>query len=171
MSLTAWEPGKNCDLVLKHPDHESLPLVCYRQPRDPLGPRVRIHYEVYWPDDLAESREPVEVRHLWFTVLAADPMVAPDGSWFPFSVQEIRTRLNDILLKKQNIRLTTTAGTIRGLYSDNHVVIDTVYPSGHTLEIHLSTRLLHDLPAVPLNMWLDEADVSSTTWGTAIWQG
>ena len=169
MNATVWIPGENCDAILKHPLHESLPLVCYRTPADALGPRIRIHYEVYWPDADSTAQQPVEVRHLWLTVLAADPILCPDGSWYPFKPDEIRRRLNAILLEKQDIRLSTQAGTITGLYGEDHVVIDTIYQQAHTLEIHLSTRMLNDLPVNPLNMWLDDPEVSSTVWGTAVW--
>ena len=170
MNDRIWVAGENCDLILKHPAHESLPLIGYRTPADSLGPRIRIHYEVYWPDESETQTEPIEIRHLWFTVLVADPMLCPDGSWYPYSSREVRSRLNAILLEKKNIRLTTSAGTITGLYGTDHVVIDTIYAGAHTLEIHLSTQVLSDLPAVPIDMWLDEVGVESSAWGVAIWR-
>ncbi len=87
MNDRIWVAGENCDLILKHPAHESLPLIGYRTPADALGPRIRIHYEVYWPDESETQTEPIEIRHLWFTVLVADPMLCPDGSWYPYSSQ------------------------------------------------------------------------------------
>ncbi len=171
MNEPVWVPGENCDVILKHPAHADLPLVLYRRPADSLGPRVRIHYEVYWPEGTAETEEPVEVRHLWFTALVADSILCPDGSWYPLELSEVRSRLNTILLEKSDIRLTTTAGTIQGLYGEDHVVIDTIYPAAHTLEIHLSTRILTDIPVEPaVSLWLADPADRSSLWGTALWK-
>ena len=76
MSAYEWVPGENCDVILAHYKHEPVPLVCYRIPSDPIGPRVRIHFETYWPteEELAEGKEPKKVRHLWFTVLTTDAL-------------------------------------------------------------------------------------------------
>ncbi len=166
----SWIPGENCDIILRHPQHADLPLILYRTPADPVGPRVRIHYEVYWPADTTQTTEPVEVRHLWFTVLVTDDMLCPDGSWYPLTPAEVRTKLNAILLEKANIRLTTRESTIQGLYGEDHVVIDTIYQSAHTLEIHLTTRVLIDIPPESGgSMWLANAADLSSVWNTAGW--
>lgn len=170
-----WKPGENCDVILSHYKHEPIPLVCYRIQSDPLGPRVRIHFETYWPDDADVSRatQPKTVRHLWFTVLSADDVLCPDGGWYPYSPAELCSRINAILLELTDIVLYTQTGIISGLYCDEHAVIDTIYQSSHTIEINLTTRSLKDIPIGPAqqNMWLPQgvrAPVS--TWGSAKWK-
>ena len=170
-----WVPGVNCDVILQHYKHDPIPLVCYRIQSDPIGPRVKIHFETYWPDSKDVSRDdtPTTVRHLWFTVLTADEVLCPDGGWYPYSPEEIRKKLNDILLELTDITLYTQAGIISGLYSDEHAIIDTIYQSSQTLEINLTTRNLRDIPIGPgqADTWLPKGVLEPvSTWGTAIWK-
>jgi hypothetical protein len=169
MTEAIWIPGVNCDVILKHRNHADLPLILHKIPSDLDGPRVRIHYEVYWPDSNSVNLEPIEVRHLWFTVLIADRMLCPDGSWYMLSSNEIQKRLNAILLEKTNIRLTTRTGTIQGLCCEEHAVIHTIYQQAEKLEIHLTTRVMVDIPLESTeSLWLETEELRST-WGAAIW--
>ena len=169
-----WIPGVNCDVILQHYKHDPIPLVCYRIQSDPIGPRVRIHFETYWPNDnVSRDVEPATVRHLWFTVLTADEVLCPDGGWYPFEPEVIRKRINDILLELTDINLYTQAGIISGLYCDEHAVINTIYQSAQTLEINLTTRSLKDVPIGPAqaDTWLPDGTLDPvSTWGTAIWK-
>ena len=173
-SETEWTPGVNCDVILQHYKHEPIPLVCYRIQSDPLGPRVRIHFETYWPTtNISRDVEPTKVRHLWFTVLTADEILCPDGGWYPFSPYEIRKRINAILDELTDITLYTQAGIISGLYCDEHAIINTIYQESQTLEINLTTRSLHDIPFGPeqADTWLPIGVLDPvSTWGTAVWQ-
>ena len=162
-------------MILSHYRHEALPLVCYRIQSDPVGPRVRIHFETYWPEneDVSRETEPKTVRHLWFTVLVTDEMLCPDGGWYPFTPEEVRSRINEILLELTDITLYTQSGIISGLYCDEHAVIDTIYQDAHTLEINLTTRMLKDIPIGPAqqNMWLPRGILDPVSrWGSANWQ-
>lgn len=172
--ITEWVPGVNCDVILQHYKHDPIPLVCYRIQSDPIGPRVRIHFETYWPNNVVSRDEtPTTVRHLWFTVLTADEVLCPDGGWYPYSPEEIRKRLNDILLELTDINLYTQAGIISGLYCDENAIINTIYQSSQTLEINLSTRNLKDIPIGPgqADTWLPLGVLEPvSTWGTAIWR-
>ena len=56
-NIIDWIPGENCDVILTHYRHEPIPLVCWRIQSDPIGPRVRIHFETYWPSDEDVSRD------------------------------------------------------------------------------------------------------------------
>ena len=175
MTEENWIPGENCDVILSHYRHEPVPLVCYRIRSDPVGPRVRIHFETYWPEGENIGREttPTTVRHLWFYILSADEMLAPDGSWFPLTPSEIRRKVNDILTEKTDICLYTQAGIISGLYCDDHAVINTIYQSAQTIEVNLTTRDLHDIPIGPegADMWLPAGVLEPySTWGTAKWK-
>ena len=170
-----WTPGENCDVILAHYAHEPVPLVCYRIQSDPIGPRVRIHFETYWPEqeELSAGAEPKKVRHLWFTVLAAEEILCPDGGWYPLSPDEVRKRVRAILQETTNIVLYTPAGIISGLYSDEHAVIDTVYQNAHTIEINLTTLNLKDIPIGPeqADTWLPEGILTVySKWGTAVWR-
>ena len=174
MNNEMWIPGENCDVILTHYKHEPVPLVCYRIQSDAVGPRVRIHFETNWPEGEAVSRDgkPKTVRHLWFTVLAAEEVLCPDGGWYPYSPGEIRGRVNEILLELTDILLYTASGIISGLYCDEHAVIDTIYQSAHTLEINLTTRNLKDIPIGPAqaDMWLPRGVLDPVSvWGTAVW--
>ncbi|MBQ6343425.1 MAG: hypothetical protein IJI41_09900 [Anaerolineaceae bacterium] len=175
MDNVNWTPGENCDVILTHYKHGPIPLVCYRIPSDPVGPRVRIHFETYWPEDAAVSREtePKTVRHLWFTVLVTEEMLCPDGGWYPYDPAEIRKRINEILLELTDIVLYTQSGIISGLYCDEHAVIDTIYQNAHTLEINLTTRSLKDIPLGPTqaNTWLPKGVLEPVSvWGSAVWK-
>lgn len=173
LSRPSWRPGENCDVILQHGAHEPIPLVCYRIPSDPIGPRVKIHFETYWGDDgVSRSSRPVTVRYLWFTVLIADDVLCPNGRRYPFSPAEVRRRINDILHELTDITLYTQAGAITGLYCTEHAVIDTVYQHAHTLEIWLSTRSLKDIPigAESVNTWLpDDFLFGNSCWGKNTW--
>lgn len=177
--LIEWIPGVNCDVILSHYKHEPIPLVCYRIQSDPIGPRVRIHFETYWPetDDggtiVSRDEKPVKVRHLWFTVLTADEVLCPDGGWYPFTPQEIRRRLNAILQETTDINLYTQAGIISGLYSDEHAIINTIYQESQTLEINLTTRNMKDIPIGPgqEDTWLPLGVLEPVSvWGSAVWR-
>ena len=175
MNNIDWSAGENCDVILSHYRHEALPLVCYRIQSDPIGPRVRIHFETYWPEDedISRETEPKTVRHLWFTVLVTDEMLCPDGGWYPFSPEEVRSRIDEILLELTDITLYTQSGIISGLYCDEHAVIDTIYQDAHILEINLTTRMLKDIPIGPAqqNMWLPRGILNPVSrWNTAFWQ-
>ena len=170
-----WIPGVNCDVILSHYAHEPIPLVCYRIQSDPIGPRVRIHFETFWPESVLPSRDvqPAKVRHLWFTVVTADEVLCPDGGWYPFTPAEIRKRVNDILMETTDILLYTQAGIISGLYSDEHSIIDTIYQSAQTLEINLTTRNMHDIPIGPgqEDTWLPMGVIDPVSvWGQAKWK-
>lgn len=172
-----WVPGENCDVILQHYKHEPIPLVCHRIQSDPIGPRVRIHFETYWPANVLPSRDNADkatkVRHLWFTVLTSDEVLCPDGGWYPFSPYEIRRRLNNILQETTDINLYTQAGIISGLYCDEHAIINTIYQDAQTLEINLTTRELKDIPIGPEqeNTWLPLGTLRPySTWGAAVWQ-
>jgi len=174
MNDTKWIPGENCDLILSHYRHRPIPLVCHRLPADPIGPRVRIHFETYWPEDEDVSREtePKTVRHLWFTVLTAEEILCPDGGWYPFSPAEIRKMVNEILLELTDIVLYTQSGIISGLYCDGHAVINTIYQTANTLEINLTTRNLKDIPIGPAQQstWLPAGVPDPVSvWGSAVW--
>ena len=70
MSGFEWVPGVNCDVILTHYKHDPVPLVCYRIQSDPIGPRVKIHFETYWPEEnVSRESVPKKIRHLWFYVL------------------------------------------------------------------------------------------------------
>lgn len=166
----AWIPGINCDCVLRNPKHADLPLILADAGGKFPGGRVRIHYEVYREESAGATQPLIEVRHLWMTVLTADDLLAPDGSWFPLTGDEIRQRLREILLEKEQIQLITRAGRIRGLYGKDHVVINSIYPAVESFEIHLTTRTLRDLPLNPQNMWLDDPAAGGSLWGTAVWK-
>lgn len=175
MNNTKWIPGENCDVILSHYRHQPLPLVCHRLPSDPIGPRVRIHFETYWPEDEEVSREtePKTVRHLWFTVLTAEEILCPDGGWYPFSPEEIRKKVNEILLELTDIVLYTQSGIISGLYCDGHAVINTIYQTANTLEINLTTRNLKDIPIGPAQQstWLPAGVPDPVSvWGSAVWE-
>lgn len=169
-----WVPGENCDVILQHYKHDPIPLVCYRIQSDPIGPRVRIHFETYWPtSNISRDEEPMTVRHLWFTVLTADEVLCPDGGWYPFTPTEIRKRLNDILMELTDINLYTQSGIISGLYCDENAIINTIYQAAQTLEINLSTRNLTDIPIGPAqsDTWLPLGVMDPvSTWGTAVWK-
>lgn len=169
-----WVPGVNCDVILQHYKHDPIPLVCYRIQSDNIGPRVRIHFETYWPNNnISRDEEPTKVRHLWFTVITADEVLCPDGGWYPFSPYEIRKRINDILMELTDISLYTQAGIISGLYCDEHAIINTIYQSSQTLEINLTTRSLKDIPIGPEqeDTWLPIGALDpASTWGTAVWK-
>lgn len=171
MNIHEWTPGVNCDVILAHYRHEPIPLVCYRIQSDPIGPRVRIHFETYWPDD--SVKDPKTVRHLWFTALVTDEVLCPDGGFYPYEPAEVRRRINDILHELKDICLYTQSGMISGLYCDENAVIDTIYQNAHTLEVNLSTRSLTDIPTGPeaANIWLPRgAILPYSTWGAAVWK-
>lgn len=175
MSAIEWVPGVNCDVILSHYAHEPIPLVCYRIQSDPIGPRVKIHFETFWPDNVTPSRDekPAKVRHLWFTIVTAEEVLCPDGGWYPFSPAEIRRRVNDILQETTDILLYTQAGIISGLYSDEHSIIDTIYQSAQTLEINLTTRNMKDIPIGPAqeDTWLPMGVIEPVSvWGQAKWK-
>lgn len=179
MSDIHWEPGVNCDVILAHYKHDPIPLVCYRIQSDPIGPRVRIHFETYWPEkddigpEVSRDVEPTKVRHLWFTVVTADEMLCPDGGWYPFDPYTIRKRISDILEETTDINLYTQAGIISGLYSNEHAIINTIYQNAQTLEVNLTTRSLKDIPIGPAqaDTWLPRGVLEPvSTWGTAVWK-
>lgn len=168
-------PGETCDVILTHYKHEPVPLVCYRIQSDPIGPRVRIHFETYWPEgeDIGRETVPTTVRHLWFYILSAEEMLCPDGSWYELSPAEVRRRVNDILNEKTDICLYTQSGIISGLYSDEHAIIDTIYQNAHTIEVNLTTKELHDIPIGPAqaDTWLPMGILEPySTWGSAVWK-
>lgn len=165
-----WLPGINCDCILRHALHPDLPMICAEAGGKFPGGRVRIHYEVYRSEDGSGTESVSEIRHLWLTALLAEPLLAPDGSWYPINTQEFRQRLRAILLEKQDIQLITRAGRIRGLFGNDHVVINSIYPEVETFEIHLSTRALRDLPLHPQHMWLDDPAAGGSLWDEAVWQ-
>ena len=175
MNNDEWIPGENCDVILAHYKHQPVPLICYRIQSDPVGPRVRIHFETYWPEgeEVSRDTEPKTVRHLWFTVLSAEEMLCPDGGWYPFPPEEIKSRINEILLELTDIILYTRSGIISGLYCDEHAIIETVYQSARTLEINLTTRNLSDIPVGPAQQdtWLPKGVITPlSVWGTAKWR-
>ena len=174
MTETEWIPGENCDVILTHYKHEPIPLICWRIQSDQIGPRVRIHFETYWPTtNISRDEEPATVRHLWFTVLCTEEMLCPDGGWYPYEPDQIRKRLNDILHELTDINLYTQAGIISGLYCDEHAIIDTIYQNAHTIEINLTTKNLKDIPIGPgqEDMWLPDGVLTPySTWGTAKWK-
>ena len=174
IDIDDWIPGENCDVILTHYAHDPIPLVCYRIQSDPIGPRVKIHFETYWPNNnVSRDEEPVTVRHLWFTVLIADEVLCPDGGWYPFRPNQVRKAVNDILHELTDINLYTQAGIISGLYCNDHAMIDTIYQDAHTLEINLTTRNLKDVPIGPdqEDSWLPNGVAHPySTWGTAVWQ-
>lgn len=174
MPETLWEPGVNCDVILAHPKHGSVPLVGYRIPSDPIGPRVKIHYETYWGDmKVSRENEPARVRYLWFTALIDDELLDPQGGRFPLSAAELREKLNAILYEKTDILLYTRAGIISGLYSTDHAIIDTIYQNAHTVEIYLTTRSLKDIPLGPegKNVWLPKGILPPySVWNGAVWR-
>ena len=169
-----WIPGVNCDVILQHYRHDPIPLVCYRIPSDPIGPRVRIHYETYWPSsEVSRDVKPKQVRHLWFTVLTAEEVLCPDGGWYPYTPDQVRQHIQDILQEITDITLYTQAGIITGLYSDEHAIINTIYQESQTLEINLTTLEVKDVPIGPAqaDTWLPTGVLEPySTWGTAKWK-
>ena len=174
MSATEWVPGENCDVILTHYNHDPIPLVCYRIQSDPIGPRVKIHFETYWPEEnVSRDAVPKKIRHLWFTVLTTEEMLCPDGGWYPFAPAVVRAKINAILKETTDICLYTPSGIISGLYSDDHAIIDTIYQGAHTLEINLTTKELTDIPIGPeqADTWLPAGILEPySTWGTAVWK-
>ena len=168
--MTAFTPGENCDVILQHYAHEPIPLVCYRIQSDPIGPRVRIHFETYWPEgeDIGRETQPTTVRHLWFTILIGDEVLCPDGGWYPYTPSQVRRAVNDILHELTDINLYTQSGIISGLYCDEHAIIDTIYQNAHIIEVNLTTRNLKDTPIGPeqADTWLPEGVLDPyAVWG------
>lgn len=163
-----WVAGENCDFLLSHENHAPVPLICAPVKFDPVGARVRIHHEVYFTP--ASENERHEIRHLWFRVLLADRMLAPNGSFFPVTTDTLREQLNAVLREREKLRLTTRLGTVIDLYGKDHVVIQSVYAAVETLEIHLSTRSLTDIPANAKDCWLADHTFRSSCWNTAVWR-
>lgn len=168
LSPPGWIVGENCDLILTHERHDPVPLIAAPARFDPSGPRVRIHHEVYFDSD--EAQAPKKIRHLWFRVLVAEQMLAPDGSFFSLEAVELRRRLNAILKETSGLRLTTRVGTIVGLYGKDHAVIQSVFAEAETFEIHLSTRSLTDIPLQARDTWLADPFNAVSTWGKAVWR-
>lgn len=169
-----WIPGDNCDVILSHYKHGDQPLIGYRIPSDPIGPRVKVHYETYWKNPSAAGRDEdrTTIRYLWFTALIDDDILCPDGGWFPFNAAETRQKVQDILNEQTDIMIYTSDGCIYGLYTTEHAIIDTVYQGAHTVEVYLSTRELKDIPYTPgsANMWLPHGFYNPpSTWGSAKW--
>ena len=165
-----WTPGENCDVILSHYAHDPIPLVCYRIQSDPIGPRVRIHFETYWPQgsNISRDEEPTTVRHLWFTILTADEVLCPDGSWYPYTPGQVKKAVNEILHELTDISLYTQSGIISGLYCDEHAIIDTIYQDAHTIEVNLTTRNLKDVPIGPdqEDSWLPSGTLDPySVWG------
>ena len=174
MTETEWIAGENCDVILYHYAHDPIPLVCYRIQSDPIGPRVRIHFETYWPDgeNIGRETKPTTVRHLWFTILLSDETLCPDGGWYPYEPAAVRSAVNAILHELTDISLYTQSGIISGLYCDEHAIIDTIYQNAHTIEVNLTTRSLNDTPIGPesKDTWLPASVIRPySTWGTAVW--
>ena len=174
IDINEWIPGENCDVILTHYKHYPIPLICYRIQSDPIGPRVKIHFETYWPTtNISREENPTTVRHLWFTILTSDEVLCPDGGWYPLTPNEVRKAVNDILHELTDINLYTQAGIISGLFCNDHAMIDTIYQSAHTMEINLTTKNLKDIPIGPdqENTWLPSGVINPySTWGTAIWK-
>lgn len=173
MTEILWHPGETCDVIIGHYKHGDLPLICYRIQSDPIGPRVRIHYETYWAGDVGREEDKNSVRHLWFTALVDDGILCPDGGWYPLDPETVKIKLNEILLERTDIYLYTQSGIITGLYCDEHAVIDTIYQGAHTIEINLTTRNLRDIPIGPggANIWMPDGIVHEySAWGVSKWQ-
>ena len=167
-------PGETCDVILSHYNHDPIPLVCYRIPSDPIGPRVKIHFETYWPQTdnggyvVSRDSEPVKVRHLWFTINLAEEILCPDGGWYEYTPAEVRKAVSEILHEGTDINLYTQTGIISGLYCDDHSIIDTIYQSAHTIEVNLTTRSLKDTPIGPEQActWLPDGIIDPySVWG------
>lgn len=171
--------GKDCDITLTHPDVNGgnpVGFLLYnlapaqRQAGKAYGPSVKIHYESY----NQATGQIQDVRHLWFTVLIADQALNPDGSPHAQTAAVARAHLINILMQHSQITLTTPAGSIAGLYSNDHVMIQNIFPYFDTVEVHLTTRSAHFAPVDPTlyfnSLWAAEDYTGIMTWDNSYWR-
>jgi hypothetical protein len=165
--------GANCDIALWHPEVDGgEPVGLLVEPKVKYGPPVTVHWEAYSEADGSIS----EVRHLWFVVLLEERATNPDGSIHAETVAEMYAKLVQIVMKHKGIGLVTRIGSITGLKSSGHVMIQNIYPGIQTVEVNLTTRLTNFAP-VDTARYIESKWVDSTTyvgamnWNNSYWRG
>ncbi|NPV55234.1 MAG: hypothetical protein HPY76_00975 [Anaerolineae bacterium] len=165
-------PGKDCDITLAHPlVNGGEPVGFMLHPANQLiGPEVRIHHEVY-TDALAQH---FDVRHLWFDVLIADELLAPDGSRLAGAASQMLAHLTAIAAAHTNIALDTRLGVISGLSALQHALIYSIRHDHTVITVHLTTHSANFQPANPAyyfaSVW-QAADYSGEMdWNNSYWR-
>jgi hypothetical protein len=164
--------GVNCDVALFHPEidnGEPVGFLCEAKVK--YGPPVTVHWEAYDQADGTIS----DVRHMWCTILIGDDLVNPNGSKHAETGAYMYGKLVEIAMKHRNIGVVTQLGTMTGLRSSGHVMIQNIYPDIQTVLVNLTTRLTNFAP-VDTGRYLDSKWVDSASyvgvmhWGNSYWR-
>lgn len=165
-------PGIDCDITLTHADvNAGEPLGFVLQAANTrTGPQVRIHHEVYTD----AQAQPFAVRHLWFDVLIADDLLAPNGSRLGSPASALLTHLTAIAAAYSNIALNTRLGVISGLYALEHALIYSIRHDHTVITVHLTTRSTNFQPADPAyyfaSVWQAADYVGEMDWDNSYWR-
>jgi len=166
--------GVDCDIYLQHADvndGDPVGFLLYRKKTADYGPEVQVHYESY-TDTLGGTDD---IRHLWFTVVLANDLINPDGSFHQETALFMRNALIDILMKHSEITLNTPAGLITGLKSSGHVMIHSIFPGWDTIECNLTTDSVNYAPVDSVyyeaSFWVDLTTYTGImTWDNSYWR-
>ncbi len=165
--------GADCDVMLAHPEVDAgQPYGFLVEPKsERYGPVVQVHWEKYTNPDGSLN----DVRHLWFTVMLADNLMNPDGSYHQATAAEMYAKLIELLTQPDQIALVTRMGAIAGLASTGHVMEQQIYPEVILVVCQLTTKTSVFQPVnydyYMRSVWVDEdTDAGEMNWGNSYWR-
>jgi hypothetical protein len=155
--------GTDCHLTLSHPSING---------GAPVGFLLEAHPGSN-PHTVAIQRETdsdgVTTVRVFFTVLAGDELLNPDGSWHASGRSAIYAALIACLAQTSAITLQTSVGTLANLGAIGHCATEAHTPDLSKITVQLSNAGSYYPPADPATFNISAWD-GTLTWQTSYWR-
>lgn len=160
--------GVDCDITLSHPSVNSGQPVGFnlRRSRENNTGLVTLRRQAYLqPDGSYQDR-----LMFWFTILAANELINPDGSICTYTRAEIYSYILEFLAQRSGIALTCAAGTFTDLYATLSTTLEYLGRDKDEITVSLNNGAATQTAPIDTTRFNNSLWDGPLTWATSYWR-
>jgi hypothetical protein len=160
--------GVDCDITLAHPSVNSGQAVGFilRRSRENNTGLLTLRRQAYLqPDGSYQDR-----LTFWFTVIAADGQLNPDGSPYSLSRSQSYSLLNQLLAARSGLILTTAAGVWTDLHATLNVTLEYLGRTKDEITVSLNNGAATQTAPIDTARFNNSLWDGPLTWATSYWR-